>query len=105
MKVLFVLAGQVFLVLLAISNDATNIKHPQFSRDAIKIRFFIPHYDYAGQWLFQICICGMVLCFSKDCNYVFDINHEQAIIAFEIDWYGAFGIEQHFVILTQRYVL
>ncbi len=92
---------------------------------------FIPHYDYAGpidtltnipkycnntksefeayllcavlagRWLFQVCICGMILCFSKDCDYVFDLNHEQAIITFEIDGNGAFGIEQHFVVLTQ----
>jgi len=39
-KILFILAGQVFLFLLAISDDVTNIKHLQFLRDAIKIRFF-----------------------------------------------------------------
>ena len=46
----------------------------------------------------------MILCFSKDCDYVFDLNDEQAIITFEIDGNGAFGIEQHFVVLTQWYV-
>ena len=95
---------------------------------------FFPHYDYAGQidalrnipeysnnakseledyllcavptgrWLFHICFCGTGLCFSKDCHDVFDLDDEQAIITFEIDGYGAFGIEQHFVVLTQRYV-
>jgi len=38
-KVLFILADQVFLFVSAISNDVINIKHPQFLRDAIKIRF------------------------------------------------------------------
>ncbi len=46
----------------------------------------------------------MILCLSKDCHDVFDLNDEQAIITFEIDGNGAFGIEQHFVVLTQWYV-
>jgi len=46
----------------------------------------------------------MILGFSKDCDYVFDLDHEQTIIPFEIDGYGAFGVEQHFVVLTQGYV-
>ncbi len=46
----------------------------------------------------------MILCFSKDCDYVFDLNDEQAIITFEIDGNGVFGIEQHLVVLTQWYV-
>ena len=46
----------------------------------------------------------MILRFSKDCDYVFDLDHEQAIITFEIDGNGAFGIEQHLVVLTQWYV-
>ena len=46
----------------------------------------------------------MILRFSKDSDDVFDLDHEQAIITFEIDGNGAFGIEQHLVVLTQWYV-
>ncbi len=44
------------------------------------------------------------LCFSKYCYDVFDIYHEQAIIAFEIDGNGTLGIEQDFIVLTQWYI-
>ena len=54
--------------------------------------------------LCQVHICGVILCFSKDRHYVFDIDHEQAIIALKIDGYGAFGVEQHFIVLVQPYI-
>ena len=46
----------------------------------------------------------MILWFSKDSDYVFDLDHEQTIVPFEIDGNGVFGIEQHLVVLTQWYV-
>jgi len=48
-KVLFILASQLFLLLSAISNDVTNIKHPQFFVGRHQNQVFLPHYDYAGQ--------------------------------------------------------
>ena len=42
--------------------------------------------------------------FSEDRDDVFDLDHKQAVVALEIDGDGAFGIEQHLVVLAKRYV-
>ena len=41
---------------------------------------------------------------SEDGDDVFDVHYEEAIVAFEIDRDCACGIEQHLVVLPQRYI-
>lgn len=64
----------------------------------------IPAASQSAKLLFQVCIFGVILRFSEDRDDVLNLYHEQAIITFEIDGDGTFGIEQHFVVLAQRYV-
>lgn len=42
--------------------------------------------------------------FSEHRDDVIDFDYEQTIIAFEIDGYGVFGIEQDLVVSTQWYI-
>ena len=63
-KVLFILAGQVFFLLLAISNDVTNI--PKYCNNAkSEFEVYPPCAVLAGRLLFQACICERFYDFLK----------------------------------------
>jgi hypothetical protein len=85
-KVLFVLASQVFL-LTAINR--------YFPNDSVETIAFTNINKSAKERFLR---------FSEDRDDVLDLHHEKPIVTFEIDGNGAFGIEQHLVVLAQRYI-